>query len=227
MACWLQEAHRRPRRHDKGDDEREDHRRRRADRNRPHVRAHQAADEGHGQNGRHHGERGQDGGVAHFVHGAKGDGGEPVRLARAQLRMSHDVLHHHDRIVDEDADGEDQGEERDAVERVAVEKEHEQRERQRDRNRDQDHRRLASAEHEPDERRHREHRQQHVPQQFVTLLRGRLTVVAGDREVHVRGHERALERLEFLRHVMRHVDGVGPLALGHGDRDRWLGAGLA
>ena len=141
--------------------------------------------------------------------------------------MPHDVLHHHDRIVHEDADGEDQREERDAVERVAVEKEHEQRQRQRDRNRDEHHRRLAPAEHEPDERRHREHREQHVPQQFVALLGGRLAVVAGDREMHVGGHERPLQRVELLRHVVRDVDGVGALALGHGDRDRGVGAGLA
>ena len=42
------------------------------------------------------------------------------------------------------------------------------------------HRGLAPAEHEPDQRRHREHRQQHVPQQFVALLGSGLAVVAGD-----------------------------------------------
>ncbi len=117
-------------------------------------------------------------------------GGQPVRLAGAQARVADDVLHHDDRIVHEDADGEDQREERDAVQRVAVEVEHEQRQRQRDRNRDEHDRRLAPAEHEPDERRHREHGEQHVPQQLVALLGGGLAVVAGDGEMHV-GRARA------------------------------------
>ena len=41
----------------------------------------------------------------------------PVVLG--QLEMAVDVLHHHDRVVHQDADAEDQGEQRDAVEGVA------------------------------------------------------------------------------------------------------------
>jgi hypothetical protein len=70
--------------------------------------------------------------------------------------MAIDVLHHHDRVVHQDADGEDQREQRDAVERVAQRVVHEQRERERHRHGDQHHHRLAPAEEHPDEQRHRE-----------------------------------------------------------------------
>ena len=65
-----------------------------------------------------------------------------------------------------------------------------ERQRERDRNRDQHDSRFAPAEHQPDQRRDREHREQHVPQQFVALLGGGLAVVAGDGEVHVGRHQR-------------------------------------
>ena len=55
----------------------------------------------------------------------------PLRASRA---VPDDVLDDDDRVVDQDADREDEREERDPVERVAVEVEDEQRERQRDGN---------------------------------------------------------------------------------------------
>jgi hypothetical protein len=54
-------------------EQREEHRRARADRDRAHVGAHQAADEGHRQNGGDDGPGGEDGGVADLVHGLDGD----------------------------------------------------------------------------------------------------------------------------------------------------------
>ena len=38
-----------------------------------------------------------------------------------EMKMPHDVFHHHDRVIHQNADGEDQGEKRDAIEGVAVE----------------------------------------------------------------------------------------------------------
>jgi len=121
----VEQPDRGPGRHDERDDEREHHGRRGADGNRPHVGAHQAADEGHRQNGCHHRQRREDRGVADFVHGAERDRRQPVRLSGAEARVPHDVLHHYDGIVHEDADGEDEREQRDAVQRVAIKKEHE------------------------------------------------------------------------------------------------------
>ena len=140
-------------------------------------------------------------------------------------RVADDVLDHDDRVVHQDADREDQREERDAVQGVAEEIEQEERERQRDRNRDQHHGRLAPAEDQPDQRRDREDGEQHVPQQLVALVGGRLAVVAGDGELHVRRHQRPLQRVELRRDAPGDVGRVGALPLGDGDGDGRLRAG--
>src|SRR5687768_13988756 len=56
-----------PRRHREGDGERDQHAQARVDRDRAHVRAHQAAHEGHGQQRADDGEGGEDGRAAHLV----------------------------------------------------------------------------------------------------------------------------------------------------------------
>ena len=139
--------------------------------------------------------------------------------------MAEDVLHHDDRIVHQDADGEDQREEGDAVQGVAIEVEREQRERERDRNCDQHDRRLAPAKRQPDQRRDREDREQHMPQQFVALVGRRLAIVAGDGEVYVRWHERSLERVELRGDAAGDIGGIGPFPFGDRQRDRRLRAG--
>ena len=77
--------------------------------------------------------------------------GRDLRRAVAHLEMAVDVLDDDDRIVDQNADGEDQREQRDAVERVAERVVHEQRECERHRYSDEHDRGLAPAEEEPDE----------------------------------------------------------------------------
>ena len=72
------------------------------DRDRAHVRAHQAADEGHRQQRRDHRQRGQDGRAADLVDRRRDDLAQ--RLARLQLLVAVDVLDHHDGVVDQDAD---------------------------------------------------------------------------------------------------------------------------
>ena len=102
------------------------------------------------------------------------------------MEVADDVLDHDDGVVHQDADGEDQGEEGDAVERVAVEVEHQQRQGQRAGNGDADDDRLAPAQRQEDEQRDADHRDAHVEQQFVGLLLRRLAVVAGDGDLRRR-----------------------------------------
>ena len=65
-------------------------------------------DKRHGEDGRHHRQRGQDGRITHFIHGLdrhlKGRPGLVLRHSP----VPDDVLHHHDGVVHQDADGEDQ-----------------------------------------------------------------------------------------------------------------------
>ena len=71
-----------------------------------------------GRSARDDGEGGEDRRVADLVDGVDG---REARLAPAELVVAVDVLDDDDRVVDEDADREDEGEERDAVQRVAEE----------------------------------------------------------------------------------------------------------
>ena len=106
--------------------------------------------------------------------------------------MADDVFHHHDGVIDEDADGEDEREERDAIEGEAEKIKNEQRERERGRNGDGDDARFAPAEREPDEKRHADDGDAHVEQQFVRFLRRRFAVVARDGNFDIARDERAL-----------------------------------
>ena len=65
---------------------------------------------------------------------------------RSSARAAVDVLHHHDGVVHQDADGEDQREQRHAVQREAPGPGGEQRRREREQHRDADDQRLAPAE---------------------------------------------------------------------------------
>ena len=169
----LQNADRRPRRDDEGNGQRESHRRARADRNRAHIRPHQSADERHRQHGGDHGEGRQDSWVTDLANSLDRHGNAAAPGIFRQMKMADDVFHHDDRVVHEDADGEDQREERDAVQREAVEIKHQQRQCERRGNRQQHDERLAPAERQQDQERHAHDRKQHVPEQLVGFfLRG-------------------------------------------------------
>ena len=72
-ACALEEPDGGPRGDDEGDEQREDHRGAGADRDRAHVGAHQAADEGHRQDRGDDRPGGEDGRVADLADGSDGD----------------------------------------------------------------------------------------------------------------------------------------------------------
>ncbi len=222
-----QELERDPRRDDEGDGERRNHRHRGPYRDRAHVRPHHPRHEGHREDRRDHRQRGQDGRVPHLVHPFDR---RNLRRAIAAHHVPVDVLHHHDRIVDQDADREDEREQRDAVERVAQRVVHEEGERQRHRNGNQYHQRLTPAEEEPHEERHRERGDQQVQDQLLRLVTGSLSVVARHIERDVGREEAPARRLHALLHGVGHDGGVGPLPLGDADRhgvpDRSAGDGM-
>ncbi len=96
-----------------------------------------------------------------------------------------------------------EGEQRDAVERVAVEVEDEQRQRQRHRDGHQHDGGLAAAEREPDQDADRDDREEHVPEQFVRLVRGGLAVVARDGHLRGRRARRRRGRCRAWREIRR------------------------
>ena len=208
-----------------GDEEREDHCRRGIDRDRGHVGPHQAGHEQHGQQGCDHGEGGDDGGIAHFGHGL--DGGSDARTTVLHRPVAGDILDHHDGVVDQDADGEDQREQRDAVDRVAHQIGSKQRHQNGGRDDDQHDEAFAPADHESDQQHDGDGGQAEMEEQLVGLLVGGLAVIAGDGDLDAFGDQAAAQQVEALQYVFGDDDRIGALALGQrqGDGGRALPAG--
>jgi len=194
----LEEPDRGPRGDHEGDDEREDHGRRGAHRDGPHVGAHEPAHEGHGQDGGDDGHGGQDGGVAHLVHRLDGDVDDGAAFVGGHPGVAHDVLHHDDGVVHQDADGEDEREQGDPVEGVPVQVEHRQGEGQGHRDGDEDDPQLPDAQGDADQDAHRDYGDGHVKEQLVRLLRSRFAIVAADGHVHIGRDDAAFEALDTL-----------------------------
>jgi hypothetical protein len=93
-------------------------------------------------------------------------------LPGLELLVAVDVLHHHDGVVDQDADGEDQREQRHAVEREAPGPAGEQRGRERQDHRAADDHRLAPAQRENTSSHHRRGGEGQLLDQLVGLVVG-------------------------------------------------------
>ena len=114
-----------------------------------------------------------------------------------------DVLDHHDRVVHEDADREDEGEEGDPVQGVAGQEVDEEGEGEGDRHRDADHEAAPPAHGERDEGDHGEGRDEQVVDELVRLLLRRLAVVAGDVHVDLGGQEPRPQVLDLAQDAAR------------------------
>jgi len=167
---------------DEGDQHGEKHRHARPDRDRPHIGTHEAADEAHGENRGDDGKGGQNGRVADLVH----------RLYRRLQRfhdgcgeVAVDILHDHDGIVDQDADREDQGEQGNAVQRIADQVKDQHGQGQRDRYGDGRHCPGAPPHEYGYQDGDRDGGQEHMKEQFVVLLLGGLAVIAGHGNLYI------------------------------------------
>ena len=124
------------------------------------------------------------------------------------MKVPNNVFHHHDRIIHENADREDQSEQRDPVQREPPEVKNQQRQRQRRRNGDCHNAGLPPAQRQPNQDRHAEHRDAHVQQQLVGFLRRRLAIVAGNAHREICRNDLALQSLHLRQHLFRHRDRV-------------------
>ena len=184
-----------PGREDEGDRQRDQHAGGSVDRDGAHVGAHQAGDEGHGQQGCDHGERRQDGRTADFVHRRGNRLGE---ILAAELHVAVDVLDHHDCVIHQDADGEDQREQRHAVEREAPGPGCKQRDGEGDDDGGADHERLAPAQREQDQHDNRGRREDQFLDQRLRLVLRRHAVVARNGCLHAIGEVDTAHLLEAL-----------------------------
>ena len=211
------EAQQQPGRDRHRDEEREQHRNRGVGRNRAHVRAHHPAHEHHRQQRGDDRQRRDDGRVADF--GDRLDGGFDKAAPVAHRPVAGDVLDHDDRVVDQDADREDEREQADPVDRVAHQPGGEQRQQDRGRDDDEHDDAFAPADRQRDQDDDRQRRQAEMEQELVGLLgRGR-AVVARHADVEPGRNDAALDDFEALQDVVGDRDGIGALALGDGEGD--------
>ena len=180
-----QEAEAGPGRHDEGHQKGKQHGRRGADRDGPHVGPHQPPHKGHGNDRGDDGKGGQDGRVPHFIDRLDGDLRDGPALILGQVVMADDILHHHDGVVHQDADGEDERKEGDAVQGVAVEIEDRQGEGQGDRDGDAHDPRFPQTDGQPDQDGDREDGDHHVQEKLIGFLFGRLPVISRNRDLDV------------------------------------------
>ncbi len=138
-----------------------------------------------------------------------------VRRAPLLLDVAEDVLEHHDRVVDDDAHGERDGEQGHVVQREPHDAH--QRERRDDRGRDRE-RRDDDGPDVPDEEHHDDGGEQRAEDQMLFEGRNRCVdeprVVADDRYLYGRG-QRPLDGRELCAHALDDGDGV----LAHGAPD--------
>ena len=138
------------------------------------------------------------------------------------MKVADDVLDHHDGVVHQNADGKNQREERDAVQREAVQIKHQQRQRERGRNGDGHDERFTPAQRQQNQQGHAHYGDEHVPEQLIGFLLRRQAVISRDGHLHVGGNDAAFERVNFLEDFVGDGDGIGTRPFGDGQRDGGL-----
>ena len=133
--------------------------------------------------------------------------------------MAVDVLDDDDRVVDEDADREDEREQRHAVEREAPGPGGEQRDRQREDHGAADDRRLAPAERQEHERDHGGGGEQELFDQLGGLVVCGRAVVARFGDLDAVRDERVAQHRDARHHAVGDADRVLALLLRDGERD--------
>ena len=128
--------------------------------------------------------------------------------------MARDVFHHHDRVVDQNADREDQREQADAVDGVAHQIGGKQRQQDRGGDHHQRHQRFAPADRHRDQHHDRDGGDAEMQQQLVGFFVGGLAIVARHGDLNVGRDQPALQGVEALRDFFGHHHGVGTGALG-------------
>ena len=203
-----------PGRQHHGDEEREHHGRRSIDGDGRHVGAHQTRDEQHWEQGGHDSQGRHDRGVSDLRN--RLDGALQARPAVIHGPVPGDIFDHDDRIVDKDADGEDQREQTNPVDSISHQFGREESEENSRRDDDRGHPRLAPADRKADQDDNGHRGQRQVEQKLVRLLVGAFAIVTGDGDIHRRGYQRALQRLDPFQKRFANHNGVCATALGDG-----------
>ena len=134
--------------------------------------------------------------------------------------MPGDVFHHHNRVIHQNADGENQREQAHPINRVAHHFRGKQRQQNRGRNHNQRHQRLAPANRQPDQRHDRQRCQPEMEQQLVGFLIRRRAVIPRHLHRDAVRDQPPLQPLQPIQNALRHHHRIRPGPLGEGNRHR-------
>ena len=132
-----------------------------------------------------------------------------------QQLVAVDVLHHHNGVVHQDADRENQRKQRYPVEGEAPSPGRKQRHRERQHHGHAHDGGLAAAQGQEDECHHRRCGEQQLLDELLGLVVGGGAVVAGFRHLHAVGNHGVVQLFDPLHHRIGDVDGVLSRLLGH------------
>ena len=180
----------------------------------PHVGSHHAADKPHRQKSGKHGQRGDDGWITNLAHGVHRhlDAGASV-----QQPASEDVLGHHGGVIDEDADGEHQGEQAHPIDGVVERPGRPDGDQDHEWDDDDDHRSRTPPDRNPGDDADGESSLEQGGQQLVDLVVGGLAVVAGYADLNIFRDQGPLQAFKPREDRVGYGNTVGPLFLGDGD----------
>ena len=169
--------HQQPRRDSHRDEEREQHGGRCVCGNRRHVRAHEPRDEHHGQEGRNNGQCGNNGRISYFRY--RIDGGLSAWATVLHRPMPGDIFDHDDRIINQNADREDQRKQADSIDRVSHHQCRKQGQQDCGRDDNQGHQGFTPTNGKRDQHHNRNGRQPQMEEQLIRLVVCRFAIIAG------------------------------------------------
>jgi len=140
--------------------------------------------------------------------------------------MTVNIFDHHDGIIDQDSDGKDEGEQRDAIEREAPCPRRKQGRGQRQDHRRTDDHRLAASQGDQHQHDDTQRGEDQLLDQLQRLVVGGRAVVAGDIDVDVRRDDRVAQVVDARDQGIRDLDGVLARLLGDADHHRRIFASV-
>ena len=189
---------------------------------RPHIGAHHAGDKKHRQERHNHSQCRQDDGRHHLVHG-HGDCLQPRELAHGQMPV--DVLHPDNRIIHQQTQRQDQGEQRHAVDGIARQVVDHQGQGVGDRHGNHHNQAHAPVHGQGNQSDHGNDGNHQAFEQIGHLLVRGLPRVTGHPELHFIRNDIAPHRFQQLLNITRHPDRIAPLLLRHRNGDGREGGG--
>ena len=199
-----------PRREDERYHQRGQHAHAGIDRNRAHIRPHQAGHEGHRQQRRDHSEGRQNGRTTDFIHRQRNQLFQLLlALRHVQRHVPVNVFHHHDGIINQNTDGENQREQRNPVQGKAVSPGSKQRDQQGHRHRCAHDQAFTPTQRPHHQQNHRNGFDDEFLNQFVRLGLRRGAVISRDGDLDIIRDKGAFQLLDALLHLVGDVDRIG------------------